>query len=196
MKKIIYIIIVIGFYGITSCNKNSQLTNEEIENLKHLREEEKLARDVYLFSYEKYGKSIFNNIAKSEQQHMYKVLNLLEEYNIEDPSSEDRGVFNNNNIQMLYNDLTAIADTSELGALVVGAMIEDVDIFDIDIFIEESDKNDIINVYEKLKCGSENHMRSFNNELNDLNYIYEPQYIDYTYFNSIISSSNSGCGNN
>ena len=51
------------------------LTDEEIEDLRFLREEEKLAHDVYLYAYEKHNIMIFQNISNSEQTHMTCMIN-------------------------------------------------------------------------------------------------------------------------
>ncbi len=61
------------------------LSQEEIDDLVYLREEEKLARDVYLHLYNTWGQWIFENIAASEQQHMDAVKTLLDRYGIHDP---------------------------------------------------------------------------------------------------------------
>ena len=45
------------------------VTNHSEDGLSYMREEEKLARDVYLALYEKWGIRTFLNIAKAEQQH-------------------------------------------------------------------------------------------------------------------------------
>ncbi len=58
-------------------------------DLIQLREEEKLARDVYLYLYTHWNQWIFSNIAKSEQQHMDAVKGLLDKYDIEDPVDID-----------------------------------------------------------------------------------------------------------
>ena len=42
------------------------LSPEEKADLVYMREEEKLARDVYLAMFSKWGKTIFSNISKSE----------------------------------------------------------------------------------------------------------------------------------
>ena len=52
------------------------LNQAELASLAFMREEEKLARDVYTNLYAKWGVSIFNNISKSEQTHMDAVLLL------------------------------------------------------------------------------------------------------------------------
>ena len=104
--------------------KEMFLTEEKEEDLLFLREEEKLARDVYLYSYQIYGTRIFGNIIKSEEKHMSSVLKLLKIYNIEDPSL-DIGVFVNNFLQEKYDELIEKSNISELDALLVGDYIED-----------------------------------------------------------------------
>ena len=56
-----------------------QLTEAEENHILYMREEEKLARDVYLTLYELWGAEIFANISESEQQHMDAYLSGLEE---------------------------------------------------------------------------------------------------------------------
>ena len=119
------------FSGCSNDSDNQSsipLTQAEIDDLKFLREEEKLARDVYLFSYDKYEAAIFNNISQSEQKHMNSVLSLMNKYGIPDSASTEIGVFNNSDLQSLYWSLTAQSDISLIEALKVGATIEDLDI--------------------------------------------------------------------
>jgi hypothetical protein len=171
----------------------SGLTEQEKEDLLILREEEKLARDVYLYSYEKYGLNVFNNIGRSEQMHMDEVLDILEAYGIDDPAHADTGVFNNTDLQALYNTLTAQSDQSLLDALLVGATIEDLDIADIADFEDNTTKEDLLDMYGKLKCGSRNHMRSFYNQISGMGGTYTPQYITQALFDDIINSAKEAC---
>lgn len=172
------------------------LTQNEISDLKFLREEEKLARDVYLYSYDKYQTNIFKSISKSEQKHMDSVLNLLDKYNIPDPASTEVGVFVNQDLQLLYEKLITQSDISLIEALKVGATIEDLDINDIGNYIANTSKPDLLSVYESLLCGSKNHLRSFTSQLTSLGVTYVPQFISLEEYNVILSSSNGGCGNN
>ena len=57
---------------------NLSFNNDELEMLLHMKEEEKLARDVYKSLYEKWGKQIFLNISKSEETHINAVIYLLQ----------------------------------------------------------------------------------------------------------------------
>ena len=77
------------------------LTEAEIEGLMQMREEEKMARDVYLKFYERWGSNVFQNIAKSEESHTNAVLTLLNHFGLTDPASSEVGVFTNPDIQMI-----------------------------------------------------------------------------------------------
>ena len=196
MKKIL----ILAFLAVTLINCNDDttssvsLTAEEENDLQFLREEEKLARDVYLYAYDKYALTVFNNISQSEQQHMDKVLTLLNYYNLEDPALANPGEFSNEELQTLYNQLTAQVDISQLEALKVGATIEDLDIKDIEEFESRTDKSNILNVYGNLKCGSRNHMRAYYSALEALGVIYVAQYISQDELDVIIGSTNERCG--
>ena len=54
-----------------------EVDDAEVAMLIKMRQEEKLARDVYLILYEKWGLVIFSNIANSEQSHMNAIKTLL-----------------------------------------------------------------------------------------------------------------------
>ena len=201
MKKLALITLAIIVTIISSCSDDETsatetgiLPQQEEEDLKFSREEEKLARDVYLFSYDKYGNAIFNNISKSEQQHMDQVLILLNNYQISDPASSEMGVFSNQELQDLYNELTTKSNISLIDALEVGAIIEDLDINDLNILESRTTKSDLINVYASLECGSRNHLRSYIGQLELNNVGYSPEFISTADFNEIINSTKEQCG--
>ena len=171
--------------GDTSTNQqqSAQLTGAEEATLLFMREEEKLARDVYLKMYKKWGASIFNNIAKAEQNHMDALLKKIDSYGLEDSITPKTGEFNDPELQALYYDLIKQGLQSYTSALEVGATIEDLDIMDIAVAIEETDKLDMQTTYQSLLEGSKNHLRSFVNLLGE----YEPQYIDQDLYDAIIA---------
>jgi hypothetical protein len=144
-----------------------KLSNEEIEGLYFLREEEKLARDVYRKFYEIYGLRIFNNIADSEQRHTDAVKSLIVKYDLADPVAEDiPGTFKNEELQNLYYSLIETGSESLIEALKVGVSIEEIDISDLQNQLDNIvDNQDIIFVYSSLKRGSENHLQAFNKNL-------------------------------
>lgn len=165
-----------------------ELSQEEINGLLLMREEEKLARDVYLELYDVFGQQIFSNIARSEDTHTNAVKSLLNKYDIEDPMSNDeRGVFENQDLQNLYDQLVEQGSVSLLDALKVGATIEDLDIKDLQELNEVADNQDITTVYNNLEKGSRNHLRSFTKLIGRNGGSYDPQYISDEYYNTIIS---------
>lgn len=172
-------------------NPSDNITDAEIELLNFMREEEKLARDVYIFLYDQYGVAVFNNIARSEQQHMGGLLCLLDYYELDDPASDEYGVFNNDDLQALYNSLIDLGQNSLEDALTVGATIEDVDIQDLLESLELTDNPAIITVLENLTCGSRNHLRAF---VGLLDGNYTPQYITQEMYDDIIGSDPETCG--
>jgi hypothetical protein len=131
-----------------------------------MREEEKLAHDVYITLYEQWGLSIFNNISKSEDNHENKIETLLNNYQIEDSVGDNPiGVFVNPDLQQLYNNLIAQGSQSLTEALKVGVLIEETDIADLQERIAQTDNADIQQVYQQLLSGSNNHLSAFTSNL-------------------------------
>ncbi|MCL5743109.1 MAG: DUF2202 domain-containing protein [Acidobacteria bacterium] len=141
------------------------LTDAEKTWLLFLREEEKLARDVYLFLYDANKLNIFANIAKSEQRHFDAIGNLIKRYGLEDPASTEAGVFSNADLQEAYNTLTKQGLVSVVEALKVGVAIELKDIEDLTAALGKTSRTDIIRVYSNLLNGSEKHLAAFESHL-------------------------------
>ena len=136
------------------------LSNAEASDLLFMREEEKLARDVYITLYAEWGVRVFDSISQSEQTHMDKILGLLDTYGLEDPAL-GFGKFADAELQELFDTLIEAGLLSKLDALMVGALIEEVDMEDIVDAMERTDEADILTVYGNLLAGSENHLNSF-----------------------------------
>lgn len=205
MEKLISIIAIGAFVlSINSCKKDSEkvdvtatilafpseeLSADELTSLSIMREEEKLAYDVYVTLYNKWGVSVFKNISESEQTHTDAVKTLLEKYNLSDPAENHvLGVFQDSTLQALYNQLIAQGNTSQLEAFIVGATIEDLDIHDLILWQANTDNQDINYVFNNLKIGSRNHMRSFYTQIINSGGNYSAQFISQGELDAIISS--------
>ena len=136
-----------------------------VELLTYLIEEEKLAHDVYTKMYELWGARVFGNILKSELTHQDEVLRLLTARGITDPRTGTLGTFNNADLQAFYNQLIAQGSQSATEAYKVGVAIEERDIADINTQLKTASDTDVITVLEKLRRGSENHLRAFNRQI-------------------------------
>ncbi len=165
------------------------LSATEELGLTKMREEEKLARDVYQVLYSKWKLESFSTIAKSEQRHMDSVKLLLDKYSMVDPAANTAsGVFADQELQELYNSLVEQGQASLIEALKVGATIEDLDIKDLYDLIEQTDNTDIQTIYQNLVKGSRNHMRTFINQLSMNNASYEAQFLTAEQIDDIVTS--------
>lgn len=171
------------------------LSAEEIAGLYYMREEEKLAHDVYLALYAKWGAQVFNNIAQSETQHTEAVRSLILAHGLEDPAASTApGVFVNADLQTLYNDLVATGQPSLVDALKVGCRIEEIDIQDIEKRkAQVIGEPDIVKVYDNLLCGSRNHLRAFNSQLVKQEGVYVPTVLTQAEWDAIALSPNESC---
>ena len=140
------------------------LSQEEIDWLTYIREEEKLARDVYTVLDGPWDLRIFKTIALSEQKHMDAIKTLLDRYEIPDPALADYGAFTNPELKKLYDELIAWGSLSIVDALMVGVEIEETDIADLNEGIAASTHKDIKTVYTNLMEGSLRHLAAFNAE--------------------------------
>lgn len=142
------------------------LTADEESWLKFMREEEKLARDVYRALYEKWTIRVFDNISRSEARHFAAVGTLVNRYGVSDTAAGlDPGVYSNPELTALHADLLQKGMQSLKDALEVGVLIEKHDISDLETAISRTDKSDIKTVYANLLAGSLNHLESFENLL-------------------------------
>lgn len=158
------------------------------DGLLYMREEEKLARDVYLALYEKWGARAFLNIANAEQQHMDAVGALLAARNIEDPvAGSQAGEFKNADLASLYSVLVKQGMQSISEAYLVGAIIEDLDIYDLKEYLSKTTDEAEIWVYTNLLKGSENHMRTFTRQLDRYGLTYKARYISDAELAAILS---------
>lgn len=143
------------------------LSQEEIDGILFMREEEKLAHDVYIKFYNLYAYEIFLNIAESEQKHTDAVLQLINFYGLKDPALLEIGEFKNEELQDLY-DLLMSMGTNLISALEVGVLIEETDLEDIRALMEQTEVKNILQVYGNLLNGSLNHLESFESALDKL----------------------------
>ena len=173
------------------------LNETEISSLLKMREEEKLARDVYLTLGKKWDANVFQNIPQAEQRHMDAVAALLERYELDDPVTDDTvGVFPSEEFSLLYEKLVADGSRSLADALTVGATIEDLDIFDLnEALAGDIDNQDIRQVYGNLVRGSRNHMRAFSGQLEGQGQEYTAQYLSGDELAAIVDSDWERGGN-
>jgi hypothetical protein len=174
---------------------SGSLDANETNALFFMREEEKLAHDVYVTLSAQWGLPIFQNISQSEQTHTDAVKALIDRYNLQDPALNGVGVFTNPDLQALYNTLIARGHQSLSEALRVGAAIEEIDILDLEKYLSQIDNTDIQQVFTNLKSGSYNHLNAFTSTLyTQTGEIYQPQYLSMAAYQTILATGTGGNG--
>ncbi|MCF8274633.1 MAG: DUF2202 domain-containing protein [Flavobacteriaceae bacterium] len=169
-----------------------ELVQTDTDALLFMLEEEKLARDTYEFLDGQWGINQFANIKKSEQSHMNAIINLLELSNTP-YTILPYGEFEDEALQNYYNQFVESGQISLSNALQIGATIEDLDIVDLEEYIDNTTNTSLISVFESLKCGSGNHLRSFVSTIESIGDTYTTQFLTEEAYNQIISGSNEKC---
>jgi hypothetical protein len=165
------------------------LSEKESRELLSMREEEKLARDVYAALGDQWGRRIFSNIGSAEQRHMNALASAIERYGLDDPvKDEKRGAFTDAKFAKLYKELVETGSESRLEALKVGALIEEMDIGDLREALDATTHDDLKRVYENLMRASRNHLRAFAGQIEALGGSYEAKHLSQKEFDKIAAS--------
>ena len=172
----------------TEARRQEPLKEAEKEGILLMREEEKLAHDVYLHFTEQWNIPVFNNIRNSETRHFEAVGFLLEEFELNDPTYKKTGKFRNQELALLYDSLTNKNSRSLVGALKAGALVEEIDIQDLQRLISETNNETIISIYQNLLRASENHIRAFTQQLSFQGIEYVPQILSEDEYKSLINT--------
>ena len=167
-----------------SSDSDDALDYNDATHLTFMREEEKLARDVYNTFHEMYPNSrAFGQIEDSEQKHTDAVAAMLARYGLEDPNTNDAiGKYTGEEYGPYFTEkyelLVEMGRKSLLDAMYVGALIEELDMHDLiycpqaiveadnGVDVNEcgqiyTDEEPILELYQKLLNGSASHLRGY-----------------------------------
>ena len=167
--------------------KVAALTVAEEDGLIFIWEEEKAARDLYTSLYEKNNLTIFLDLMRSESSHMDQARAVIDSHNLILPEDE-RGVFQNQTLQKIHDDLLAEGLESDEDALKVAAAFEEISIVDLEKELAAAEAEDLRTVYQGLLAGSRKHLRSYVSDLKGQGIQYEPRYIDRAEFEGIVQN--------
>ncbi len=163
VKSIAALAILSGFVSTASA-----ITAADAATILFIKQEEKLARDVYQVMYAKWGHTTFQNIAAAEQQHMDAMDGLIARYGLTDTTPAEAGKFTYPELQALYDELIASGSQSLEQALQAGVLIELTDIADIQAALDATKELPIRRVLTNLQNASRNHLSAFNTALSRL----------------------------
>ena len=173
-----------------------ELVSGEEAGLLLMREEEKMAHDVYMVLGQTTDLVIFDNIASSETNHYNAIGYLISNYKLADPSTGVEGTFTNPDLAALYEKLVAAGKVSLTEALKTGALIEETDIADLEKLLATTTNSALLQVYGNLLRGSRNHLRAFVSTLGTYNVKYTPTVLSTEAYTQIVTTPmETGNGN-
>jgi len=166
------------------------LSSRELSDLAFIREEEKLARDTYLSMAQAWDLRVFRKIARTEKKHIGAVLTIYDKYGLSDTAAANAiGVFNDPGLQNLYEELVQLGSLSPVDAFTVGALVEELDIYDLLMrALVHADNEDLLTLYQNLAKGSRNHLRAFDKLLKRSGVDYVPDYLSAATYEDIVTS--------
>ncbi len=165
----------------------SGLGGDEAATLAWMREEEKLAHDVYADLAARWPLPFLARIQQSEARHFDAMGRMLQRYGQPDPARAAAGDFADPRLQSLYATLAEQGSRSEIDALRVGALIEETDILDLQQAIAGTDEPVLLDVYRNLLDASHNHLRHFADALAASGVVYEPQRMEPAQYRQIVA---------
>ncbi len=198
IRVIPVLILAISLVFLFACDDDNNVITDQtlIESdktaLLFMLEEEKLARDTYMYLDDLWSTNQFSNIKNSEQIHMNAIEDLLIQNDIE-YIILPLGEFENQALQDFYNQFVIDGAVNQANALQIGATIEDLDIVDLQDYTNATTNTSLITVFNSLQCGSRNHLRSFVLGIENGGNTYTPQFLTQEDYHSIISESNEQC---
>ena len=151
-----------GIIPLAAQTATSPVSHADQTNLLFMREEEKMARDLYVEMHRLWGASVFRSIAGEKQEHMDAMARLLTRYQLPDPVGADvPGKYLNTALATLYQTLMQQGKQSLDEALRASALQEEIIILDLDVSMKATTQTDIKGVYSELLRDSYNHLRAF-----------------------------------
>jgi hypothetical protein len=194
MKTYLLTIVVFISLFLSPLRSFSQITDAEINGIISLREEEKVAYDVYMYLYEKYDNLVFKNIAQNEKDHMIKMKELINTYNLNDPLSgteDSRGVFTNKKMQGLYDEMIMGGNYGVVDAMRASARFEETDIQDLRNNIAISSDPTILAVYQILEASSQDHLRALVKYIKEEGISYKPSVLSKEEYDKIMATKSN-----
>jgi hypothetical protein len=154
--------VVLAGVAVSAVPAATGLDASERATLLAMREEEKLAHDVYVALGAQTGLQVFTRIAASERRHGLAVERALAAYGVADPTDGfGVGAFPSQRFQQLHDELVARGSASQAAALAVGVQIERLDVSDLAAAISQTDEAMLDRVYGNLRSASQQHLRAF-----------------------------------
>lgn len=165
----------------------SPLTADETEFLYAIREDEKIAHDVYAaFSALYPAAKTISKIMTAESSHISAAEAVLDYYEIEYPPLSDTGIFEDADRQALYNDLIT-KGTTLIKAYGTMALMEEETVYAYKSIQNQLTNSNLSLLLSQLIKASSNHLRATVRQVVKLGGSYSPAYLSDEEYQTIIN---------
>lgn len=173
--------------GVTPAfDSTADLTTDEIEFIYAVREDEKIARDLYFSFFRNFGLKTFENIGKAEDNHIKATEKLFDYYEIDYPALSANGKFEDASRQKLFDSLL-LKGTPELEAFKVMALLEESNIVEYGEVLKSIVNPNIKLVIENLAKASANHFKAAIRQITALGGTYAPALMTQEQYRALIA---------
>ncbi len=164
------------------------MSAEETAALLFAREETKMARDITKLLSERWGTQVFRNMYAVEQDNFDMLGCLIDKYRLHDPAFATPGVFSNEILQSMYNNLAGQGLNSHNEALRVSALVQEFGLYDLTNRGKLADNADIRVVFGSIMTDTRNNLRDISPVMTGAGISYLPSYINPGLYNTIVGS--------
>lgn len=164
------------------------LTTDEIEFIYAVREDEKLAHNLYIYFVTQYPTARqLANIGNAEINHITTIERVFTYYEIDFPTLGQPGVFTDENRQAIYTRLTAQGSTLHEAYQVMAALEEENIVIYSKVASELTNPN-LQLIINNLAQSSENHFKVLVNQITAWGSIYTPTLLEASQYEEILDS--------
>lgn len=159
-------------------------------------EEERVAHDLYAAASARWNLRVFANIAEAESRHALALTQLAATAGVPPPAARP-GVYASADLQHLYDQLLALVNESETGALRAAALVEETDMADLRRLAAKATDDASRAVLANLERASANHLAAFVRNLAARGVTYQPQVLtgeDFSARMNTASGRGGACG--
>lgn len=183
-------IILAAFFSVIAISISFAKSEVDEKLLCKMYEEEKMSYDLYTEYYNRWGLEVFNNVRESELIHTQRISELIEKHCVSQEKfvyNNLPGVYNNKEVQKLYDEYTVKGCISDISALMTAALMEETDIYELRSRMSLFTDDYVIRVLTQLEKASQNHLIAFVKDLKKSGVEYTPKVLSKKDYDSIIN---------
>lgn len=181
--------IVLFIFGVLFTVQSNAGTDEKL--LQKMYEEEKMSYDLYTEFFNRWGLKIFDQVRESEAIHMQRINALMGVKELPQGTGVtggDKGLYENKDIQALYDEYTVLGNISDVTALETAALMEENGISNLRERIKAQTDDRTIKIFAQMERASRNHLKGFVKSLKLSGVEYEPAVLSQSDFDMIINN--------